>query len=126
MKTLAITLDKDLSNSPKPINLNLGVEELSDFVDLFFSAVETYLKAKADDKIEISDLALLGSFTLNLFAALTDSDVALAEAKDLTDEEITVLLAFADNYQLGSDVMKYQQLLKVVLTGFQTFTVFTT
>ena len=89
---------------------------------LFF---ETYLKAKADDKIEISDLALLGSFTLNLFAALTDSDVALAEAKDLTDEEITVLLAFADNYQLGSDVLKYQQLLKVVLTGFQTFTVFT-
>ena len=125
MKTLNITLDKDLSNSPKPINLNIGIEELSDFIDLYFSAVETYLKAQADDKIEISDLALLGSFTLNLFAALTDSDVALAEAKDLTDAEITVLIAFADNYKLGSDVLKYQQLLKVALTGFQTFTVFT-
>ena len=125
MKTLPITLVKDNSNSPKPINLNLGVEELSDFIDLYFSAVETYLKAQSDDKIDIQDLALLGSFTLNLFAALTDSDVALAEAKDLTDAEITILLAFAENYQLGSDVLKYQQLLKVVLTGFQTFTVFT-
>ena len=125
MKTLPITLVKDNSNSPKPINLNLGVEELSDFVDLFFSAVETYLKAKADDKIDLQDLALLGSFTLNLFAALTDSDVALAEAKDLTDPEITILLAFADNYQLGTDVNKYKQILKIVLTGFQTFTVFT-
>ena len=125
MKTLSITLDKDLSNNPKPINLNLGVDELSDFVDLYFSAIETYLKAQADDKIDLSDLALLGSFTMNLISALTESDIALAEAKDLSDDEITLLLEFAVNYQLGPDVLKYQQLLKIVLTGFQTFTVFT-
>ena len=82
MKTLSITLDKDLSNNPKPVNLNLGVEELSDFVDLYYSAVETYLKANGDDKIDVSALALLGSFTMNLISALTSSDTALAEAKD--------------------------------------------
>ena len=70
MKTLNITLDKDLSNNPKPINVNLGVDELSDFVDLYFSAIETYLKAQADDKIDLSDLALLGSFTMNLMEGL--------------------------------------------------------
>ena len=125
MKTLSITLDKDLSNNPKPVNLNLGVEELSVFVDLYYSAVETYLKAQADDMIDVTDLALLGSFTMNLISALTGSETALAEAKDLNDDEITVLIDFSVNYQLGPDVLKYQQLLKIVLTGFQTFTVFT-
>jgi len=125
MNKLQITLDRDITSTDKPIDLNIGIEQLTDFIDLYFSSIEIYLKAQTDGSINLSDLYLLGPFSLTLIEALTGADTILSEAKDLNNDEIEVLLLIANNYQLGSNARKYKQILKMFLLSFQTFTVFT-
>lgn len=102
----------------------LGTKELSDFVVLYFSACESYEKAMSDGKIGFDDLLLLGSVSVNLFAALNGISMALAEVLDLSDAEIIEMTKIAEEFELGSNKNRYIQVLKEVLYKFQTFSIF--
>ncbi len=119
--TNAIRLE--YSNLPDKPDL-LGTEELEDFIDLLYSGMEAYEKAREDGMISISDIVLLGSFSVNLFAAVNGASAALSEAMDLTDEEILDLVDKSDSFELGNNCPKYRQLVKELLFKFQTFSLF--
>jgi len=117
---IPVNLDKVNAVIPPDIS---GVTELSDFVDLYFTVIEIWLKAKADGSINLNDLALLGSFAISLTSALSGSAQAASEAGDLTDEEIVSLVARGDKFALGEYAPAAMQIAKEVLYKFQTWSV---
>lgn len=114
-----------LNNFSNNNSIGLGTEELDDFTNLFYGAAEAYEKSMANGVLELEDALYLNKVVFGLFGAFTGATQSLAEALDLTDQEITDQVALGDNYQLGISAAKYKQIWKEILMKFQTYSVFT-
>ncbi len=110
-------------NAPDETNL-YGTEEIEDFVDLIYSAMEAYEKAMRDAKLGLNDLILLGNVFVNLAASVNGANIALAQALDLSDGEITELVNQSAKFELGESTPRYRQIVKELLYKFQTYNVF--
>jgi len=110
-------------NSPEGVNL-YGTDEIDDIVHLLYSAFEAYEKAIESNGIGLDDLVLMGSVVMNIIDALNGVNTAIAEALDLTDNEIAALVDLSANFVLGDRAQKYRQIVKEFLMKFQTVGVF--
>lgn len=107
-------------NLPDGVTVNLPTDDLGDVIDVFYKGIETYLKAMADGSISAADLVYLVPFAMLLPSVFTGSENILPQAKDLTDEEIGLLVSKSDNYELGDFAPKARAIVKWLLVTAQT------
>ncbi len=100
----------------------VGIEELEDFVDLYYEVCEE-LEKDSDNKPGI--FTMLKELGKPFVVAYDGFKVAWMEAHYLEDEEISSLVKRSSNFNLGDNAVRYSQVLKLVLVGFQTYAEFT-
>ena len=100
----------------------IGVEELTDVVHTYFDVCE--LIEKKNEGQPITLLGVVGEIGPGLLPAIMGGEMIPAEAKDLQDGEIDLLVSFGESHQLGENAPKYKQVLKMLLFAVQTIFVF--
>lgn len=100
----------------------IGVDELKDIVYLFYDLCE--LNEKRIGGQSLSIIELLGKILPGILPAIIGIDKVPIEASDLQDDEIKLLVDLANNYELGDNAYKYQQIIKIILVGIQSVYVF--
>jgi hypothetical protein len=111
----------NVPDAPVP---TIGVTELKDVAALYFSLYEAYLKASADNTVNMSDIQYLLPPAMALVPAFSGATQIINELKSLTDDQIKVLLLVSDDYQLGAHAQRAKQVFKTILTLAQTYFVF--
>src|SRR5690606_7146782 len=111
-------------NVPDAPVITFGVQETQDVAALFFKLYEAYLKASADGVVNFSDLPLLIGPAMLLIPAFSGASQIVNEIRNLNDEYIKILLAVADNYELGKHAQRAKQMFKTILVLAQTYFVF--
>ncbi|MGD8777753.1 MAG: hypothetical protein PVH88_02195 [Ignavibacteria bacterium] len=93
-----------------------GTNELGDLVDFVYESFE-----ELQDGFQITD----GIDLINaVIKAVSGSKEAAAQVFDLQDSEINELVERSDNFTLGELANEARQIVKFILTGFQTYSVF--
>lgn len=95
----------------------LGTNEVADFVDAIYEGFE-----ELKDGFQITDLIDLGNVAIK---AYTNNKVAIAQIFDLQDNEIVDLIDRSNNFELAELAQEARQIVKFILVGFQTYSVFT-
>ena len=94
----------------------LGTNEIEDFVNAIYEGFE-----ELKDGFQITDLIDLGNAAIK---AYVNNEIALAQAKDLQDDEIVKLVDLSNNFELAESAQEARQIVKLLLVGFQTYSVF--
>lgn len=100
-----------------------GVEELRDIVNSFYDVCEV-IEMRAEGK-PITIGTIISEVAPGLLPSFLGVDQVIVEASDLQDSEILDLVnTEAPKHDLGDNAFKYQQALKLLLFGVQSFFVF--
>ena len=99
----------------------IGVDELEDVIDLIF---EIFEEAEKEGRMVDNLLSLALELGKPLGAAIVGIDDAWLQAMDLTESEIDSLVERASSYSLGSQAVKAKAVVKFLLTGLYTFSLF--
>jgi hypothetical protein len=118
------TIPSGIVNVPDMPVVTIGVSELKDVAALYFCIYEAYLKASADNEVNMSDIQYLLPPAMALVPAFSGATQIINELKSLTDDQIKTLLLVAEDYQLGSHAQRAKQVFKTILTLAQTYFVF--
>lgn len=100
-----------------PIQNELGVENASKFVDVYYTGMEgleDFLQGSQPDMIHLMNAVFA------VYQSVQNIDIVVAEIRDLTDEEILFLVGKGSQYDLGLNEGTYKQYLKLILFGLQT------
>lgn len=102
----------------------LGVDELTDVVNLVFDGCEIIEKSSSGEAQNfLTIFSALGPAMIPAFMGIQQVG---AEAQDLQDEEILTLVDLGDGHQLGVNALKYKQVVKALLFAVQTYFTFST
>lgn len=101
----------------------IGTNEMDDVVDLYYEVCEEIEKSKEVGE-KPSALELLSQLGSPLVSAVSGGDEVIAEASDLSDEEILESVARSKNFKLGDNAVMYEQGIKILLFTVQSFFVF--
>ena len=100
----------------------IGVDELTDVAKTYFDLCELIEKKIQGEPITV--IGVISDVLPGLLPAILGGELIPAEASDLQDEEIALLVAAGNNAELGNNAPKYKQVLKMLLFGIQTVFIF--
>lgn len=96
-----------------------GIDSLENFVEIYYKAWKTGANFEG-----FNVLTVITTFSLPFLSAITSVKNIPAEILDLQDDEIATLVNISSEYELGDQEVKARQVLKLILTGFQTYSAF--
>lgn len=94
----------------------LGIDNLISFADTYYRTCQT---SEADKRGEKFDINTVFEFVPDLYTSFNGFDLAMDEAKELSNQEIEILIERSDKFELGENRAVYKHILGLVLIGIQ-------
>lgn len=119
-KLIKKEFEMNVVNTPDSVTINLPTDDVADAIAVIYKGIDVYLKSKADGVIDGKDLPHLLPLAMLFPALFTGAVNIVPQVKDLTDEEIKVLVDKSNEYELGEFASKARGLVKWLLVTAQT------